>query len=159
MLGKCFRATMSMFSSVQRLSSSSTSLDKEASQWVQSCVMGGYNHTTWQCYEWGIFLLCTDPTPKRVKMEWREIVSLAFQLFNMKHTLVWCSNESWQGLGKINFHLFMVCLPSSRWFYLSWKRRKASWAQILIRPSTGKVSSGLNASNIPLTHRVISRGE
>lgn len=43
--------------------------------------------------------------------------------------------------------------------YLSWKRRKASWAQMRMRPSTGNVSRGLSASKIPLTHLVISRGE
>lgn len=43
--------------------------------------------------------------------------------------------------------------------YLSWKRRRASCAQIRMRPSTGNVSRGLSASKIPLTHRVISRGE
>lgn len=42
---------------------------------------------------------------------------------------------------------------------LSWNKRKASWAQILINPSTASVSNGFKASKIPLTQRVISRGE
>lgn len=50
-----------------------------------------------------MFLLCTDTTPKSIKLECREILSFVFQLFNMKHTSVWSSNENRQGVGKINF--------------------------------------------------------
>lgn len=41
---------------------------------------------------------------------------------------------------------------------LSWKRRRASCAQMRTSPSRLKVSMGLMASHMPLTHRVISRG-
>lgn len=52
MLGKCFRATISMFSSVQRLSSSSTSLEKEKKYHdYKSSVVEGLSHFMWQCYQ------------------------------------------------------------------------------------------------------------
>lgn len=42
--------------------------------------------------------------------------------------------------------------------YLSWNSRNPSCAQILTSPSVPKVSKGFNASKMPLTQRLISRG-
>lgn len=154
MLGKCFRATISMFSSVQRLSSSSTSLEKEKNIMTTNLCSGRTQslHVAvlpTQCFYSAVTI------HKSVKLKWRKAV----QLLNIKHAFSFLmkAGKEW---GKFILHCFFKFhSPPSHVSYLSWKRRNASWAQILIRPSTGKVSSGLNASNIPLTHRVISRGE
>lgn len=55
-----------------------------------------------------------------------------------------------------NFLFFSIL---ETWTHLSWKRRRASWAQIRMSPSTGRVSRGRRASKMPLTQRVISLGE